>query len=89
MGLDVGMIGAEQLFQPVDRQLLDLIDLLAPAVVASARIPLGILVGEGSAHRVDHRTAGEVLAGDQLEAMLLAVELPVDQPGDFGIGGTQ
>ena len=83
------MIRAEQLLQPVDRQLLDLVDLLAPAVVAPARIALGVLVGERSAHRVDHRAAGEVLAGDQLEAVLLAVELPVDQPGDLGIGGAQ
>ena len=89
MGLDVGMLGAEQLLEPVDRQLLDLVHHLAPAVVAPARISLGVLVGERSAHRVDHRTAGEVLAGDQLEALRWRWSSRSISRGDCGIGGTQ
>ena len=84
--LHVGVLGAEELLQPVDGQLLDLVHHLAAAVVPLARVPLGVLVGERRAHRVDHRAAREVLARDQLEAVLLPAQLPVDQARDDGIG---
>ena len=40
---------------------LDGIDVLVPAVIASTRKPLGVLVGEVAAERVEHRSADEVL----------------------------
>jgi hypothetical protein len=43
--LDVRVLGAEQLLRAVDRELLDLVDDLAAAVVATTRIALGLLVG--------------------------------------------
>ena len=44
--LHVGTIGAEQFLGAIDGKLLDHVDVLAAAVVALARIALGILVGE-------------------------------------------
>ena len=44
--LDVRVLGAEQLLRAVDRELLDLVDELAAAVVAAPGIALGVLVRE-------------------------------------------
>ena len=46
VGLHVGVLGAEQLLDAVDRELLDDVDVLAAAVVALAGVALGVLVGE-------------------------------------------
>ena len=56
--LHVGVLGAEQRLDPVDRQLLDDVDVLAAAVVAAARVALGVLVGQHRALRLHHRRAG-------------------------------
>ena len=57
VGLDVGVLGAEELAGPVDGQLLHLVDHLAAAVVALAGVALGVLVGEGRAGRLEHGRA--------------------------------
>ena len=80
--LHVGVLRPEQLLEPVDGQLLDLVDHLTPAVVPLPGVSLRVLVGQRRAHGIDHRPAGEVLAGNQLQSMLLAAELGVDEPGD-------
>ncbi|SST14850.1 Uncharacterised protein [Acinetobacter baumannii] len=72
MRLDVGVVGAEQLPGAVDGQLLDLVDVFAAAVVALARIALGILVGQATALRLHDPLAGVVLRGDQFEMVFLA-----------------
>ena len=84
--LHVGVRRAEELLQPVDGELLHLVHHLAAAVVPLARVALGVLVGERRAHRVDDRAAREVLARDELEAVLLPAQLLVDQARDDGIG---
>ena len=43
------------------------VDILAAAIVAPARIALGILVGQHRALRLEHGPADDVLAGDQLD----------------------
>ena len=83
--LDVGVLGAEQLLGAVDRQLLGDVDLLAAAVVAAARVALGVLVGQHRADRVEHRLGHEVLRGDHLQGPLLAAQLAVEHGGDLGI----
>ena len=55
VGLDVGVLGAEELLGPLDRQLLGDVDLLAAAVVAAAGVALGVLVGQHRADRFEHR----------------------------------
>ena len=55
MRLDVGEAAAEQLLGALDRQRLGDVDELAAAVVAPARIALGIFVGQHRALRLEHR----------------------------------
>jgi hypothetical protein len=51
------------------------IDELAAAIVALARIALGIFVGHDRALRLEHGAGHDVLRGDQLDLVLLAAEL--------------
>ena len=85
VGLDVRVLGAEQLLGPIDRQLLGDVDLLAAAVIAASGIALGVLVGEHRAGRVEHRLGDEVLRGDHLQRALLALELAPEHLGDLRV----
>ena len=85
VGLHVHVLGAEQALEPVAGDVFHLVDELAAAVVPPAGIALGILVGEYAAHRLHHRRAREVLAGDHLEAFLLPHLLGGDGRPDLGI----
>ena len=73
--LDVDVLGAEELLRAVAGQVLDHIDVLAAAVVPPAGIAFGVLVREHAAGRLHDRGAGVVLAGDHLQAVLLAMNL--------------
>ena len=75
MGLDIGRLGTEDPAYALDSQALHLIDELAAAVIALARIAFGVLVGEHRSLRFEHGTADVVLGGDHLQAVLLAREL--------------
>ena len=83
--LHVGELGAEQLLRPVDGQLLDDVDELAAAVVALARIAFGVLVREHAAGRLHHGRARVVLAGDHLQAVVLALDFVGDRGPDVRI----
>jgi hypothetical protein len=83
--LHVGVLGSEQLLRAIDRELLDLVDDLAAAVVAPAGISLGVLVREDRAGRVEHGLGHEVLRRDHLERVLLALELALQNARDVGI----
>lgn len=79
------MLGAEERLDPVDRELLDDVDVLATAVVAAAGVTLGVLVGQHRALGLEHRDRSEVLRGDHLKGGLLAVQFGVDGGGDVGV----
>ena len=83
--LHVGVIRAEQRADAIAREVLDDVDLLATAVVALARKPLGVLVGENGTGGLEHGHRHEVLGGDQLDGPALAREFGVDRRGDLGI----
>ncbi len=85
VGLDVGVLRPEQRLRAVDRELLDLVDDLAAAVVPTARVPLRVLVREHRAGRLQHGGPREVLGGDQLDLAPLALGLPTDQGRDLGV----
>jgi hypothetical protein len=89
MRLDVGVLGAEQLLGPRPAEVLHLVDDLAAAVVALARDPLRVLVGQPGAESLDDRGGGEILGGDQLQGLLLAAELGVEEAGDDRVGRPQ
>ena len=84
--LHVRVLGTEELLHAFDRDGLDGVDDLVAAVIALARVSLGVLVGEHAAGGAHDRRRGEVLAGDQLQASGLARELVGDEPFDFEIG---
>ena len=67
-------------------ELLGLVDHEVAAVVALARVALGVLVGEHRALRREHRGRGEVLRRDELDRGVLALGLAPDDVGDLGIG---
>ena len=84
--LHVGEVAAEQLLGPLDRQFLGDVDELAAAIVALARIALGIFVGHDRALRLEHGARDDVFRGDQLDLVALAAELVADRAEDLGIG---
>jgi hypothetical protein len=85
-GWTLAKLQIEQLAGAVDRQLLGLVDLLAAAVVAPAGIALGILVGQHRARRLEHGARDDVLRGDQLDLLLLAMQLALEHGVDRRIG---
>jgi hypothetical protein len=70
---------------PVDGQLLGDVDVFAAAVVAAARVTLGVLVGEDGALGLHHGAGGEVFGGNHFQGAALAAELLVQDCCDFGI----
>ena len=85
MGLDVGVIRAEQLAGALAGDILHYVYRVAAAVVALAGIALGILVGQHGTHRRHDRGRNDVLAGDQLEVLLLALELGRHRVADLSV----
>ena len=73
--LDVGMFGAEELLRAVAGDVLDDVDILAAAVIALAGIALCIFIGQNGAGCQQHRLGDDVLAGNQLNVIALALQL--------------
>ena len=92
--LDVRVLGSEQRLRAVDRRLLDLVDDVAAAVVALARVALGVLVRRHRADGFEDARPREVLGRDQLDLAALALELLAEELRDLGVdlgepGGAQ
>ena len=83
--LDVGVCGAEEGLDAVDGDAFDLIDVFAAAVVAAARVALGVLVREYRPLSFHDGRGGVVLRGDHLQALALPGQFGVDEAGDGGI----
>ena len=84
--LHIGVLGAKELLGAVARQIFDDVGVFATAVIALARIALGIFVGEDRSGRLEHGLADEIFRGDHLQAFMLAANLMVDGGGDLRIG---
>ena len=69
--LHIGVVRTEQALHAVDCQLLGNVHVLAATVIALARIPFCILVGEHRSLRFQHARAGIVLRRDELDMLLL------------------
>jgi hypothetical protein len=85
MGLDVGVVGAEQRLGATDRERLGDVDELTTAVIAPAGIALGIFVRQDRPRGLEHGLTHEILRRDQLEALVLAVQLVPHDFRDFRI----
>ena len=75
--LDIGMVGAEEPRHAVDGQTLDLVDVVAAAVIARAGVALGVLIRQVAAHGLHHGRARKILGRDQLQMVALAPQLPL------------
>ena len=89
VGLHVGERAVEEFLRPRDGQTLGHVDEFAAAVVASRRIALRVLVGEHRTLRFQHCARDDVLRGDQLDSVLLAVQLLLDAVGEGVVGFRQ
>src|SRR5215212_2764433 len=87
VGLHVDVLRAKELFRPLDGDVLDLIYLLAAAVVALARISLSVLVRKDRALGCQDRRRGEVLTRDKLDSRALAFQFAVKRLLDLRIHG--
>src|SRR5581483_557536 len=83
--LHVGVLGAEQGLAALAGEVLHLVDHVVAAVVALARVPLGVLVGEDRTGGLEHGARREVLRRDQLHRRVLPLALLVDQGEQLGI----
>ena len=83
--LHVGVLGTEQRLDAIDGQLLGDVDELAAAVVALARVTLGVLVGEHRTLRLHDRRTGVVLGSDQLDVVFLSRKFLLHRNPDFRI----
>ncbi|MNT15133.1 hypothetical protein D3C72_1501730 [compost metagenome] len=86
VGLHVGGFGAEDLLDAVDGQLLGHVHMLAATVVALAGVAFGVLVGQLGALGPHHGGGGVVLAGDQLDVVLLPGVFSLDGGKQLGVG---
>lgn len=89
MRLDVGVLGAEEGGGAGDRDAFGGVRVVAAAVVAGARVALGVLVGERRGERGEDGGGAEILGGDQLERTGLSEGLVPEHLGDLRVGPRQ
>ena len=81
--LHIGIFSTEQFFDALDSNVFALVNALATAVIAMARIAFGILVGEATAHSFHHLRANEVFTCNQFHTFVLALIFLLDNVEDF------
>ena len=86
MGLHVGGLGAKDLFDAINGQLLGNVHKLATAVVAFAGVALSILISQLRALRGHDGGGGVVFAGNQLDVLFLAGVFRCNSGKNFGVG---
>ena len=88
VGLDIGVLGPEDLLGAVPGQVFDDVHLVAAAVVALARVALGVLVGEVGAHGLHDGAGRVVLRRDEFQVVALALNLQLQGLEHGGVGGS-
>ena len=87
MRLDVGVFGAKELAGPAPGQLFYFVDDVVTAVVALARIALGVLVGQHRSGRGHDRPGCEILRCDELQRGVLPLLLAPDDVEELAVLG--
>ena len=85
VGLNVGVLGAEELAGALTGDLLGFVDAVAAAVVTLAGIALGVLVGKARAHRHHDGGGDDVFGSNQLDVALLTMIFLLNGGADFGV----
>ena len=88
MGLNVGMVGAEYLFRPVDGQLLDVVGTFAAVIKSLAGQSLGVLVCQCRSSGLSDGARGVILRGNEVKGGLLASFLGGEDLGGEGVDGS-
>src|SRR5579864_9839717 len=83
--LHVGVFGTIELLGAFARQIFDHVHVFAAAVIPLAGVTFGVLVGEHAAGGFENRFGGEIFAGDQFQARVLAFGLLADLLENFRV----
>ena len=84
--LNVDVVATEDLLGAIPGEVLNDVGVLTAAIVATAGVAFGIFVGEDGTGRLENCFRDKVLAGDHLEALVLAEGFVVKSGGDVGVG---
>ena len=85
MGLDVGMVGMEELLGALNGEGFNFVHVFVAAVVALTGVAFAIFVGEDGAHGFQNVGGDIVLAGDEFKAVALADFFLMDEC-EHGVG---
>ena len=85
MGLNVGVLGAEQLAGALNGDVLHHVHAVAAAVVSLGGVALGVFIGQHRANGHHHGLGDHVLGSDELQTVSLAVQLGVNGGGNGGV----
>ena len=85
VGLHIGKLRTKQILRPLNAKALNLINVLAAAVVTLTREAFCILVGQNGAHGGNDSGGRKVFRGNQLQAVLLTVEFSFHHPGELRV----
>src|SRR5215510_2968381 len=86
MGLNIGVIGAEQFFGPRNRQGFDFIDELTATVIALSRIPFGIFISHDATLRLQDCFTDNVFRSNELKVLFKSSGFFLNRRENFGIG---
>jgi len=87
--LDVGVFRAEEGFEAIDGELLDLVHEFIALVIAGGGVSFAVFVGEDGAGGLKDREGGIVFRGDHLEGVGFVAGLGEDEGVEFGVLGLQ
>ena len=85
MSLNVGVFGTKQLLRAITGKVFDFVHNLASTVIPCTWIALSVFVGKNAHHRLANGEAGDILARDQFQVVLLPSFFSTDQIRDNGI----
>lgn len=73
--LHIGMFRPKQGLGPIDGQPLHDVHIFATAIVTPSRIPFGVFISKNRPLRLPHRSANEILRGNELDLFFLTILL--------------
>ena len=85
MGLDVGVVGMEELLGALNGEGFNLVHVFVATVVALAWVAFAVFVGEDGAHGFQNLGGDVVFAGDEFKAVALADFFLMDE-SEHGVG---
>jgi hypothetical protein len=85
VGLDVGVLGAEELASSLTGDIFHNVNAIATAVVAFGGVALSVFIGEDAAGSQENGLGDDIFRGDELDVVLLTSKLGVASIEDFGV----